>query len=152
MLSRGLLDPLSLWPAAFWPIVFSSCFFAFLKLCQMSGKRWGFSPLNGRRKSDYAVRWGILPVGGAVELAVHSYLIYVIGPLYILAAIPIYVMGWVLIPYVLDGFRPGMTVLVLLHALFATAFAVYLGFWDVGVLRALNSDLYGMLVGVPANL
>jgi len=32
------------------------------------------------------------------------------------------------------------------------AFMVLLGFMDINVLRALNSDIYALLVGVPANI
>lgn len=152
MLSRGFLDSLSIWPAIFWPIVFTSCFVAFLRLCRQAEQRFGFSPLNGRRKTDYAVRCVALPLGAAIEVAVHSYLIFVIGPFYALVAIPVYVVGWVLLPYVLDGFRPGLTVLALIHVVFVAAFGVYLGLYEVSVLRALNGDIYGMLLGVPTNL
>lgn len=152
MLSRGFHDALSLWPAVFWPIVFSSCFYAYIQLCKLLEKRYGFSPMNGRRKSDFLVTYAILPAGAAVEVMVHSYMLYVIGYYYVAVVIPIYVFGWILIPWILDGFRPGLTVLAMTHATFLAAFAVLLGFWDQNVLRALNSDVYTMLTGLPAAL
>lgn len=152
MLTRGIFDAMSLWPTVFWPIVFSSCFYAFLRLCQMQRQRFGFSPLGGRRKTDFAVTYALMPIWILLEVAVHAYMFYVVGYFYVIVAIPIYIFGWILLPSILDGFRPGMTVLGLAHAVFAMAFAVLLGFADVSVFRALNSDIYTLLVGVPANL
>ena len=152
MLTRGIFDAMSLWPAVFWPIVFSSCFYAYLRLCQLQKQRYGFSPIGGRRKTDYVVTYGILPICAIIEVAVHSYMFYVIGYLYVIIGIPIYIFGWILVPSILDGFRPGMTILALTHATFVSAFVVLLGFADINVLRALNSDIYTLLVGVPANL
>lgn len=152
MLSRGLFDHLALWPAVFWPIFYSSCFWAFIRLCQILQQRHGFSPLNGRRKTDLATKFVILPLATIVEVVTHSYMFYVVGYPYLVVAIPIYIFGWVLLPTLLDGFRPAMTVLALGHGTFALSFAVLLGFWDLKVLRALNSDIYGLLVGVPTNL
>lgn len=152
MLTRGIFDTLSLWPAVFWPIVFSSCFYAYLRLCQILGQRYGFSPLNGRRKTDIVVTYGAVPAAFLIELIVHGYMLYVVGYPYIVVAIPIYIFGWILLPWILDGFRPGLTILAMTHALFVLAFAVFLGLADINVLRALNSDIYTLLVGVPANL
>jgi len=152
MLTRGIFDSLAIWPAVFWPIVFSSCFYAYLRLCALLRDRYGASPLSGQGVTDHAVRYLALPAAIAVEIAAHGYLIYVIGPLYILVAIPIYILGWVLLPFILDGFRAGLSVLAMTHALFVAAFVVLLGFYDVTFLRALNSDLYALLTGVPTVL
>ena len=152
MLTRGFYDAVSLWPMVFWPIMFSSCLYAWLRLCRLAREKYGCSPLDGDTRADKALIWGVIPAAFAFEVAAHVYLIYVAGYLYILTAIPIYVLGWVLLPYVLDGFRPAMTLLALGHAVFAAAFLVLMGFFDVGVLRALNSDIYGLLTGVPANI
>lgn len=152
MLTRGLFDSLSLWPAVFWPIVFSSCFYAYLRMCQMLKERYGFSPLSGRRKSDMVVTYGAMPMAWAIEVLVHGYMFFIVGYFYVIIAIPIYIFGWVLIPAILDGFRPGLTILAITHATFVMAFLVLLGFLDFNVLRALNSDIYGLLVGVPANI
>lgn len=152
MLSRGIFDAISIWPAVFWPIVFSSCFFAFVRLCQMQKQRFGFSPIGGRRRADLLVTYLVVPGSVLIEVAVHSYMLFVAGYVYVVVAIPVYIFGWILLPAILDGFRPGMTILAMTHATFVMAFAVLLGFADVNLLRALNSDIYGLLVGVPANL
>lgn len=149
MFTRGFHDPVLLWPTVFWPIVISSCFYAYVRICQMLRERYGFSPINGRRLSDFAVRYVLIPFGIAVEVMVHGYMFYLIGYQYLVVLIPVYVVGWVLLPAVLEGWRPGLTVLALSHGLFAAAFAVLLGFFHFGVLKVLNEDLYGLLIGVP---
>ena len=99
-----------------------------------------------------AVTYGALPAAWLIEVLTHGYMLLVVGYFYVVVVIPIYIFGWVLLPSVLDGFRPGLTVLAITHATFVTAFVVLLGFLDINVFRALNSDIYGILVGVPANL
>lgn len=152
MLTRGLFDSLSLWPAVFWPIVFSSCFWGYVRLCQTMATALGVSPIGGPRLQDKLVTYLAAPLAAAFEVGVHAYMLYVVGYLYIVVAIPVYVFGWVLIPYVLDSFRPGLTVLAATHALFVAAFLVLLGLFDIGFLRAMNGDIYGLLMGVPAAL
>jgi len=119
---------------------------------QMLKERYGFSPLSGRRKADIVVTYGAMPMAWAIEVLVHGYMFFIVGYLYVIIAIPIYIFGWVLIPAILDGFRPGLTILAITHATFVMAFLVLLGFMDINVFRALNSDIYALLVGVPANI
>ena len=118
----------------------------------MQKDRYGISPLNSRLKTDMIVAYGAVPAAWVVEVLVHGYMFMVVGYLYVIAAIPIYIFGWVLLPSILDGFRPGLTILAITHATFVAAFLVFLGFMDINVLRALNSDIYTIFVGVPANL
>ncbi|MEM1299181.1 MAG: hypothetical protein AAGH68_07845, partial [Pseudomonadota bacterium] len=152
MLSRGFYDAVVLWPVAFWPIVFSSCFFAYLKLCQTMRSRHGFSPIGGRRTAELFVTFIALPSAVAIELGTHGYMLMVAGYEYLVVAIPIYIFGWILLPSLLDGMRSGLPILAGTHLLFVSAFAVLLGFGDVGILRSFNSDLYGLLTGLPAVL
>ncbi|MFK7945329.1 MAG: hypothetical protein AB8B85_20800 [Paracoccaceae bacterium] len=152
MLSRGFYDAVVLWPVAFWPIVFSSCFFAYLKICQTLRSRHGYSPIGGRRKMDLAVTWLALPLAAGFELAAHGYMFMVAGYEYAAVAIPIYIFGWILLPAVLDGMRSALMILASVHLLFVGAFGVLMGFVDVSVFRALNSDIYGLLTGLPAAL
>ncbi|MEM6661400.1 MAG: hypothetical protein AAF666_04390 [Pseudomonadota bacterium] len=152
MLARGFHDAVTIWPVVFWPILISSCFFAYVRLCGSLARQFGQSPIGGRGLTGRLVTFGALPAAGIAELLVHAYMFYIVGYMYLVIAIPIYVFGWILIPWVLEGFRPGLTILALVHATFVAAFAVLMGFWDQNVLRALNSDLYGLLTGVPAAL
>ncbi|MEM7190492.1 MAG: hypothetical protein AAF439_12845, partial [Pseudomonadota bacterium] len=150
MLTRGFHDAIVVWPVIFWPILFSSCFFAFFQLCRSLNKHYGVSPLHGRRPQDFAVLYGAVPAAAMIEVTAHAYMFYIVGYVYLVVAIPIYVFGWILLPWVLDGFRPGLPLLGGIYALFTASFAVLLGFWDFGPLRAMNADIYGLLTGVPA--
>ena len=152
MLSRGLLDTLSLWPAVFWPIFYSSCFWAFVRLCQNAHQRWGFSLLTDKRPVAIVAKYSLLPLACMIEVATHAYMFMVVGYFYVIVIIPIYIFGWVLLPTILDGFKPAFGVLGAAYAGFVVSFAVLLGLWDVRVVRAVNSDIYGLLVGVPINL
>lgn len=148
MLSRGFYDVLAIWPVAVWPVVFSSAFWGFIRLCQVSRARYGFSALNGDRWGHALARWLYLPMAGLFEVTIHGYLLWVIGWTYLTAAIPIYVLGWMVLPALLDDFAPGLVLLPASHLLFAAAFLVLLGFADVGLLRAIHSELYSLLIGV----
>ena len=150
MLARGFHDAVVIWPVIFWPIIFSSCFFAYVRLCQAIKQRYGFSPIGGRRRADYIVTYGTLPLAALAEFLAHAYMLYIVGYYYLAVAIPIYVFGWILLPYLLEGFRPGLTILAITHATFVASFTVLLGFWEQNILRALNKDLYSLLTGVPA--
>lgn len=152
MLSRGFYDAMALWPAVFWPIVFSSCFFAYLKICSSTRVRYGSSLVGGRRTIDLLATYVGLPFGALVELAAHGYMLTVVGYEYAVVAIPIYVFGWILLPSMLEGMRSGLTILASAHLLFVGAFAVLLGFADVGMLRILNADIYSLLTGLPVAL
>ena len=152
MLSRGFYDAVVLWPVAFWPIVFSSCFYGYLRLCQMLHARHGYAPIGGRRKTDLLVTFVALPFAAMVELGTHGYMLMVAGYEYLVVAIPIYIFGWILLPSLLDGMRSGLPILAATHLVFVGSFAVLLGFADIAVLRAFNSDLYGVLTGIPAVL
>ncbi|MHA1108875.1 MAG: hypothetical protein ACTSQV_07150, partial [Alphaproteobacteria bacterium] len=142
MLSRGFHGAVSVRPAAVWPIISSSCLHAYLRLCQMQREHYGFSPLSGRKATDVAFNFGVLPAAAAFEVMAHSYMLMVVGYEYLAVSIPIYIFGWILLPWFLDGFRPALTLLALAHALFVGAFLALLGFLDLNVPRALNADLY----------
>ena len=152
MLSRGFYDIVVLWPVAFWPIVFSSCFFAYLKSCQLLAARHGHSPIGGRRKTDLFITYIALPAAAMIELLTHGYMLMVAGYEYAVVAIPIYIFGWILLPSLLDGMRSALIILAAGHILFVGAFAVLMGFANVKVLRALNSDVYSLLTGLPTAL
>ena len=152
MLSRGFHDALALWPTVVWPILASSVFWAFLRLCRASQERYGFSVLNGPRATDLLATWGYLPVAALFEAAMHLYLLWVIGWLYAFVAIPVYILGWMAVPALLDDFGPGQAVLPVLHLAFAAALVVLLGFADIGVFRTLNAELYGLLKGHAVSL
>lgn len=152
MLSRGFHDALSLWPVAAWPMLFSSAYWAFLRLCRASEQRYGFSPLNGPGMTDRLTTWVYVPAGALFEAAVHLYLLWVIGAPYLLVAMPIFIFGWTALPALLDDFAPAMVLLPAVHLTFAAAFLVLLGFVRIGPLRALNAELYGLLTGVSVSL
>ena len=88
----------------------------------------------------------------AVEVSTHGYMLMVAGYEYAAVAIPIYIFGWILLPALLDGMRSALTLLASAHLVFVAAFAVLMGFADIALFRALNSDLYGLLTGLPAAL
>ena len=98
------------------------------------------------------MNFGFLPTAAAFEVMAHGYMLMVVGYQYLAVAIAIYVLGWVLVPYLLDAFRPAFTLLALAHLVFASAFLVLLGFFEINLLRALNADLYGLATGFPANI
>lgn len=152
MLSRGFHDALSLWPVAAWPVLFSSAFWAFLRLCRASQQRYGFSPLNGGRITDVLTAWVYVPAGALFEAAVHLYMLYVVGWPYLLVAPPIYIFGWAILPALLDDFGPALALLPAVHLTFAAAFLVLLGFIHIGPLRALNASFYALLTGMPVSL
>ena len=152
MLSRGIYDPLWMWPIVFWPLIFSSAFYAFLRLCKLSQERHGFSPLNGRYKSDAVTTYLFFPLAVAFEGVIHLYLLWVIGYVYGVMALLVYTVGWVVLPWLLEDFRPAQVLLPLVYIAFAVSFVVLLGFADVPLIRALNSELYGVLTGLPTKL
>lgn len=151
MLSRGLLDALALWPVVAWPIVFSSAWWGFLRLCLASRASHGFSPLD-RGSAAFLPAWAFLVAGAIFEAAVHATLLWLIGAPYLLVAIAIFILGWTLLPALLDGFGPALALLPPVHLFFAVAFLVLLGFADIGFLRTINEQLYGLLTGVPVKL
>lgn len=152
MLPRGLYDTLSFWPAVMWPIVFSSAYWAFLRLCMISQQHNGFSPLNGRRAMDRVTAWLYVPGGALLEATVHLYLLSVIGGIYALVALPIAVLGWLTLPVLLHDTGPAPAILPMIHLGGASAFAVLLGLVEIGPLRALNAEIYTLLVGVRVTL
>lgn len=152
MLSRGFYDAVVLWPVALWPIIFSSCFYAFLKLSAKLRTTHGITPFEGRKKTKLIVISLGLPFAIVVELAAHGYMLMVAGYMYAIVAIPIYIFGWILLPALLDGMRTGLSLLAVTHLLFVAAFATLMGFMDISVLRALNSDLYALVTGLPVAL
>lgn len=152
MLSRGFYDTVVLWPVVFWPIVFSSCFYAYIKLC--ADLRNQLIPATGGIGQRAGQALGLTALAGAIaiEFMAHGYMLMVAGYFYLVVAIPIYVFGWILLPALLDGMRSGLGLLAATHLIFVSAFFVLLGFADIGVLRALNRDLYQLLTGLPAAL
>lgn len=151
MLSRNLLDALALWPTVAWPIVFSSAWWAFLRLCLADRARQNYSVLD-RGSAAFLPAWTYLVAGTLFEVAVHACLLWLIGTAYLLAALPIFLLGWTLLPALLDEFRPALILLPAVHVIFAAAFLVLLGLVDIAFLRAMNEQLYGLLIGRPITL
>ncbi len=151
MLSRGLLDSLAMWPTVVWPIVFSSTWWAFLRLCLASRARHGCSVLD-RGSAAFLPAWAFLVAGALFEAAVHTCLLWLIGAVYVLVALPVFILGWTMLPALLDEFGFGFLLLAVVHVFFATAFLVLLGFADIGFLRPTNAELYGLLIGHPVAL
>lgn len=152
MLTRGFHDALALWPVAAWPIMFSSAYWGFLRLCGATQDRYGFSALNSGRRAFVLAARIYVPAGALFEAAAHLYLLSAIGPIYLLSVLPIYILGWWVLPALLDDLGPGQAVLPLLHGLFAAAFLVLLGAADIGWLRWMNAEIYGLLTGVAVAL
>ena len=149
MLNLGSLDSVQLWPVAFWPIVFSSCFCAYLRICQITREKYGYSPIGGRRRADRFVTWVALPFALSAEIVTHGFMLCAAGLEYALIGLPIYVFGWILLPTLLEGMRGGLPLLASIHVLFVAAFAVLLGLADISVLRALNGDILAILSRLP---
>jgi hypothetical protein len=148
MLSRGFYDGLVFWPTVAWPLIFSSALYCFLRLCQLSRNRYGVSPLDQDTTKALVFVYLFLPVAGIYELVIHSYLLWVIGWPYLVMAVPIYILGWILLPSLLEDFGPAQLVLPLAYVCFAMAFLVLLGFVEIDVLRLLNRQLYSLLTGL----
>jgi hypothetical protein len=152
MLARGFFDTLAIWPTVVWPLVFSSAFYAFLRLCSVNRKRYGFLLFSRAWLADLLVGRLLVPAAIAFEAVAHSYLLWRIGWAYIPTGIAIYILGWVALPEVLDGIPSATLMLLSVHTVFAAAFLALLGWIDVGILRDFNETLYSMLVGAPVNL
>lgn len=152
MLSRGFLDPVAFWPVVAWPLIFSSCLYAILSVARVSGGGAAISPLDARRLPDAAILYVFLPAALTFEIFVHGYMLWLIGFEYLAVFVAIYVVGWILLPWLLDGWRPAQYILPAAHICLAAAFLVLMGFADIGVLRALNSELYSLFTGLPAKL
>ncbi len=148
MLSRGFYDALVFWPTVAWPLIFSSALYCFLRLCQMSRRRYGVSPLDPGRPTALVFIYAFLPVAGVFELMIHSYLLWTIGWAYLIMPVPIYIAGWILLPSLLEDFAPAQLLLPLAYLCFAVAFLVLLGFLDIDLMRLLNRQLYSLLTGV----
>jgi hypothetical protein len=148
MLSRGFFDGLMFWPTVAWPLMFSSALYCFLRLCQMSRRRYGVSPLDPGQARALALVYVFLPAAIFFEVMIHSYLLWTIGWLYLIMPVPIYIAGWILLPSLLEDFGPAQLLLPLAYLCFAAAFLVLLGFADIDLLRALNRQLYSLLTGV----
>ena len=73
MLSRGFYDAVSLWPVVFWPIAFSSCLYAYIRLCRLSRTRFGYSPLDGDSWADKAVVYLIIPGSLLFQVLAHGF-------------------------------------------------------------------------------
>ena len=149
MLAHSSFEALPLWPAAFWTLIFTSCLLAIKRKCQISAETYGCSPLDSNRKPDAAVLYLFFPLAAMFEVAVHAYLLFVIGFTYLLLAMPVYVLGGVLLPWLLDHVPTTQYVLPVVYLGFAAAFLVLLGFVDIELLRSLNSELYTLLTGLP---
>lgn len=152
MLSRGFYDILQFWPIVAWPLVFSSCLYAIVSVSRVSAEGFGVAPLDRRRAPDALILYLFFPAAAVFEVLVHGYLLWTIGYEYAVMVIPIYICGWILLPWILDSFRPAQYLLPVIHVVFASAFVVLLGLADVGILRLLNSEFYSVLTGLPANL
>jgi hypothetical protein len=148
MLSRGFYDGLVFWPTVAWPLIFSSALYCFLRLCQLSRNRYGVSPLDQDTTRALVFVYLFLPFAGIYEFVIHSYLLWVIGWPYLVMAVPIYILGWILLPSLLEDFGPAQLVLPLAYLCFALAFLVLLGFVEIDVLRLLNRQLYSLLTGL----
>lgn len=152
MLSRSFYDALVFWPIVAWPILFSSAFYAFLRLCQLSRAANGLSPLNGRGIAGVLTTWVFVPAGMAFEVVIHFYLLWRVGVVYIVMPVPIYVLGWIVLPALLDDFRPAFVLLPIVQIGVAASFLVLLGLADIGFLRAFNAELYTVLTGLQVAL
>ena len=152
MLARGFFDTLAMWPTVVWPLVFSSAFYAFLRLCNVNRKRYGFLLFSRARPVDILVGWLWLPAAIVFEAVAHGYLLWRIGWAYIPTGIAMYILGRIVLPEVLDGIPSATLVLLAVHTVFAAAFLVLLGWVEIGILRDFNETLYSMLVGVPVYL
>jgi hypothetical protein len=148
MLSRGFFDALAFWPTVAWPLIFSSTLYCFLRLCQMSRRRYGVSPLDQGDPRAPVFLYLFLPVAGLYEVAIHSYLLWTIGWPYLVMAVPIYIAGWILLPSLLEDFGPAQLLLPAAYLCFAAAFLVLLGFLDIDLLRQMNRQLYSLLTGL----
>jgi hypothetical protein len=148
MLARGFHDALVFWPTVAWPLIFSSTLYCFLRLCQLSRQRYGVSPLDDGQPRAPLFVYVFLPAAGFFEAVIHAYMLWVIGPAYIVMAVPIYVAGWILLPALLEDFGPAQFLLPLAYICFAAAFLVLLGFVEVDLLRMLNRELYSVLTGL----
>jgi hypothetical protein len=152
MLARGFSDALAIWPTVVWPLVYSSALHAFLRLGSINRKRYGFLLFRRERRADPLVGWLFVPAAILFEALAHGYLLWRIGWVYLPAGIPIYILGRIVLPELLDGIPSAPLTLVTVHLVFAAAFVVLLGFADIRVLRTFNEVLYSMLVGVPVAL
>lgn len=151
MLSRGFYDTLSIWPTVVWPILFSSSFWAFLRLCLACHRISDVPPLTARRGGT-AVFWTFVPAAALFEAAIHLYLLSVIGAGYLLLVPFIYIVGWTVLPILLEESGSALVLLPGAYLCFAAAFLVLIGAADIGVLRAVNSQIYALLTGVPVAL
>ena len=149
MLSRGFYDPIVLWPTLFWPLIFSSCLYAIIKVCQAARADYGASPLDGTRRGDRFILYVFFPAAAVFEVAAHGYLFMLLGWKYLPLVIPIYIFGWVLLPQLLDSLPAVQYLLPGLYLLFAAAFLVLMGFLQVDLLAALNMQVYALLTGTP---
>ena len=152
MLSRGFYDAMTFWPIAAWPLIFSSCLCAIIQVCRLSQQTFGVTPLDAKRSGDALILYIFFPLAAIFEVSVHGYLLWLVGLEYLIIAIPIYVFGFILLPGVLDSFRTVQYILPVVYITFAMSFVVLLGFLDVGILRALNAELYSVLTGYPTKL
>ena len=152
MLSRGLFDAMVFWPTVAWPLIFSSILLAIVQVCRLAASDYGVSPLDGSRQPDALILYLFFPAAAVFEVAVHGFMLWVVGWEYLIIALPIYVFGMILLPGVLDSFRPAQYVLPILYIGFAASFIVLIGVMDVGFLRYLNTELYSLLSGYPTKL
>lgn len=68
MLPRGFYGALSFWPTVFWPLIFSSAFYAFLRCCHLSRAQYGFSPLDGAPTPQLVAAWLFVSAAVVIEL------------------------------------------------------------------------------------
>lgn len=129
--------------------MFTSCLLAIIRICQISRQTYGCTPLDTRRTSDAIVLYLFFPTAAVFEVTVHAYLLFVIGYSYLLLALPVYVLGGVLLPWLLDRVPSTQYVLPIVYVGFAAAFLALLGFVNVGLLTGLNSELHTLLTGYP---
>lgn len=151
MLSRGLWDVLSFWPVVFWPLVFSSAWWGFLRICQLGTLRRGYSVLD-RGSPAFLPAWTYLIAGALFEIAVHACMLWLVGAEYALIGLLVFALGWTALPALLDEFSPAVVLLPVVHVFFAAAFLVLLGLAEIRFLRVVNTELYGLLTGVPVSL
>ncbi len=114
--------------------------------------KYGYLPLDNTRRPDALILYLFFPTAAVFEVTVHAYLIFVIGYHYVIVVIPIVILGGILLPWLLDSLPMTQYVLPAVYLGFAGAFFVLLGFADIGLLRAFNAELYGLLTGYPASL
>ena len=152
MLSRGLFEAMTFWPTVIWPLIFSSILLAIVQVCRLSASEYGVSPLDGSRPPDAVILYVFFPVAAVFEVAVHGYMLWVVGWEYLIMALPIYVFGMILLPGVLDSFRPAQYLLPMLYIGFAASFIVLIGLLDIGFMRSFNTELYSLLSGYPTQL